>query len=322
MQTSGAYLNSFDRFRPVLFKLAVFTVILLLNNKLLFYIFVYPAALILNATGSTDNYEIVYLVSWLTNDVGSYLIPAVSAVLLFKEERKDFSPYPEYMPALEIPVIMAASYFVGSLASAVVDFIADILDKIIGTGQITDAMEDALPSEGETGSFIWFLVFVIILAPICEELIFRKLLLQPLRNIGDGFAVVVSSLLFGACHGNFDQFPYAFAVGCLYGILAVRSGKLLPTIALHLVNNLLVAAAKYLPEFFDKTEWADNVSFVSAFLLNALYYAGIIALVLFAVLKLHKTKKNADFAEGEFKKLLFYGPSFYIFIIAAILLLV
>ena len=55
------------------------------------------------------------------------------------------------------------------------------------------------------------LIYSCLLAPVCEELCFRWMILRRLRPWGDGFAVCASALLFALVHGNLYQMLYAFA---------------------------------------------------------------------------------------------------------------
>lgn len=77
------------------------------------------------------------------------------------------------------------------------------------------------------------LVLGCLIAPVCEELMFRRMLLERLRPWGEGFAVAASALCFGLFHGNLSQFFYSAAVGVVLGIAAVRSGCLWQCMLLH-----------------------------------------------------------------------------------------
>ncbi len=72
---------------------------------------------------------------------------------------------------------------------------------------------------------------------LVEEFAFRGVMLGMLRRYGDGFAIVVSSLLFGVIHGNFVQMPFAFFVGLAFGYTVVRTGSLVPVVIIHFINN-------------------------------------------------------------------------------------
>lgn len=87
-----------------------------------------------------------------------------------------------------------------------------------------------------------------LLPAVLEELLFRGVLLQPLRRYGDRLAVVVSTLLFALCHPTLPQFVNALVVGAVLGVFAVRTGSLRLPMLLHLVYNsfaCLVTLAVY-----------------------------------------------------------------------------
>ena len=91
-----------------------------------------------------------------------------------------------------------------------------------------------------SGSNLWLQILVtVILAPIVEELIFRRIMISRMHPYGERLAVVVSALMFGLFHGNVSQFFYAFAVGLVFGYVYLRTGKVRYTIALHMFVNFM-----------------------------------------------------------------------------------
>ncbi|MBQ7973268.1 MAG: CPBP family intramembrane metalloprotease [Lachnospiraceae bacterium] len=89
----------------------------------------------------------------------------------------------------------------------------------------------------ESGFFLRVLV-VGILAPIVEELIFRKLLIDRVVKHGEFLAIALSALMFGLFHGNFSQFFMATLIGGLFAFIYIRTGKVWYTIFLHMAMNL------------------------------------------------------------------------------------
>lgn len=81
------------------------------------------------------------------------------------------------------------------------------------------------------------IVSAVILAPIMEELIFRKLVLDRLAGYGPAVAMVVSALVFGLAHGNFYQFFYAFLLGLIFAYIYLRTGKVRYSMMLHMMVN-------------------------------------------------------------------------------------
>lgn len=80
-------------------------------------------------------------------------------------------------------------------------------------------------------------LLVCVIAPVCEELLFRGLLLGRLRPYGERFALAASALCFGLFHGNLNQFFYAFVLGLVLGGLMLVTGSLRQTVLLHALVN-------------------------------------------------------------------------------------
>lgn len=74
-------------------------------------------------------------------------------------------------------------------------------------------------------------------APVFEELIFRKTLIDKLRPQGERTALIMSSLLFALVHQNTVQFFYAFGAGLMLGMLYLRTGRVAYTMLLHAMVN-------------------------------------------------------------------------------------
>ena len=81
-------------------------------------------------------------------------------------------------------------------------------------------------------------VVIGILAPILEELFFRKFLIDRLIKYGEFTSIFLSGLIFGLYHGNFQQFFYATFIGWLLAFVYVRTGNVRNTILIHMIINL------------------------------------------------------------------------------------
>lgn len=89
-----------------------------------------------------------------------------------------------------------------------------------------------------TGGPIWVTaIFTVLCAPVFEEILFRQLICNRVIKYGEGCAILVSGLIFGLFHMNFNQFFYAFFLGCFFAFLYVKTGSLKYTILLHMVIN-------------------------------------------------------------------------------------
>lgn len=87
-------------------------------------------------------------------------------------------------------------------------------------------------------------VMVVVMAPLVEELFYRGVWLRSAqRRLGTVGGVVLSSLVFGAMHlQGVDTFALV-GFGAVAAVLAVRSGRLGPSIFAHVGFNLVALVA-------------------------------------------------------------------------------
>jgi membrane protease YdiL (CAAX protease family) len=90
----------------------------------------------------------------------------------------------------------------------------------------------------------------VMVGPIVEELVFRGLLFGALaRPLGVVTAALISSLMFGAAHGDLVLFPALAAVGMVSAIAYAATGNLTVSILLHAANNAVPTAFLILGSF-------------------------------------------------------------------------
>ncbi len=86
----------------------------------------------------------------------------------------------------------------------------------------------------------WGYLAIGLLAPFCEELVFRGAILKSLltsSRLTPWGAITISALSFALIHMNPAQMPHAFVIGLLLGWMYWRTGSILPGVAYHWVNN-------------------------------------------------------------------------------------
>lgn len=119
---------------------------------------------------------------------------------------------------------------------------------------------------------------IAIIAPICEELLFRGAIMKALMRSGrtPKSAIIISAVIFGVIHINPAQIPFAFLIGLVFGWLYYRTNSLLPVIIGHIVNNSFGVLHMALTGS-EKTITEDMVS-------EPIWVLGTIAFIGFAVL--------------------------------------
>ena len=118
---------------------------------------------------------------------------------------------------------------------AVVGYVVNSLFTVPFGGTPTNVVSELLNGSAPLPRIL----VVGILAPIFEELIFRKVLIDRLSRYSRFLAIIVSGLFFGLFHGNFTQFFYAAGLGFLFAFLYTKTGKIHLTIILHMLINMM-----------------------------------------------------------------------------------
>lgn len=164
--------------------------------------------------------------------------------------------------------------------------------------------------------FLLSLIATVVIPGLIEEFANRGLIMGLLRRYGDGFAVVVSALLFGLMHGNFEQMPFAFLVGLVLGYIVVKSESLWIAVAVHAFNNFVSLFFDYFLSSVSVT--VQNVIY-TVFLMLCLL-SGIIALILTNRPKedFKFEKSTAECTLKQKTKWFFTSPTIIVFIILSV----
>lgn len=220
-----------------------------------------------------------------------------------------------YYPLIFIPAMFAFAMW-GSNITTCINY---VLQLLFGVGEIENVMDAIAPSSFSSG--IVTLIFTAFVAPVFEEMIYRHLLLRSLKPIGDTPAIILSALIFGLAHGNFDQFAYAFLSGVIFGLMAVRYDSIIPGMVLHLINNFFVTVITYQKQLTGIGGLWDGLVNAAAALgniiVNISYFAAPFVAVLLAFCG--AARLTAVGGENKHRKLLaIFSP---VFIIALVVML-
>lgn len=114
------------------------------------------------------------------------------------------------------------------------NLVGTLLSLILSGGQATNNVATLAMDNNPLKIMV-----IVILAPIFEELVCRKLIIDRTRQYGEKTAVLLSGLLFGLFHLNLYQFFYAFALGIIFAYIYIRTSKLIYPIILHAIINFM-----------------------------------------------------------------------------------
>ena len=114
------------------------------------------------------------------------------------------------------------------------------------------------------------ILYVCLIGPFMEEVMFRGVFLRRARRFGDRTAILYTAVLFGMMHGNLTQFLYATAIGLILGYLAVSSNGIRYCVLVHVLIN---SYSTYL------TLWSLFLENMGISLFTALFSFGVLAAV-------------------------------------------
>ncbi|WP_304680995.1 CPBP family intramembrane glutamic endopeptidase [uncultured Clostridium sp.] len=161
-----------------------------------------------------------------------------------------------------------------------------ILISIFKGSEVVNPLQNII----EGSSLILTLIFVGILSPIIEEMMFRGIMLNKLKRYGDKVAIITTALLFGLFHANFSQFFYATVLGLIFAYVTLKTGTIKYSIILHIFVNTMGS-------FIIPLIIGDGSNLVAygcvLFLVLLISIVGLVLLI--------KDRKNISLLDGEVK---------------------
>lgn len=173
-------------------------------------------------------------VQYLVRFLGMYLI-TMPLMILVLSRHPETKPERTAFKGKQFIRLLAVSFGIMITCNVIGTVISAIVESFVGV-QIQDYGVIELISEVDTSLA---LVFISIVGPIYEELIFRRMLVTRFLRYGEGVAVVLSALIFGVFHGNWSQFTYTFAIGMFFAVIYVKTGDIRISMALHITINFI-----------------------------------------------------------------------------------
>jgi membrane protease YdiL (CAAX protease family) len=115
------------------------------------------------------------------------------------------------------------------------------------TGSVTtDPGIALLTSEGDLAHIVATVLITVVAAPVVEEMLFRGLFAESLRQYGTRVAIIASSLAFAVWHFRPAELRYYAVMGALLGALYMKRGLVCSMSAHASFNGVLTAIAIWL----------------------------------------------------------------------------
>lgn len=153
-----------------------------------------------------------------------------------------------------------------------------------------------------TGGVGYALIYIYVLSPllscICEELLFRGVIMRGLRQFGVTASVILSALCFTFMHGNVEQIVLQFALGLAMSAVVTLTKNYMIGIAMHFTHNLMTTLLGVFTASYGSFAYGGE-SFVDALFI----ILGVVFLIIggyyFIKLAISEKVKEAKFAPKE-----------------------
>lgn len=239
-----------------------------------------------------------YLIQSLFSFLFLYIIPIIGVILLFKPKGMCGRVYkkPEFFSnaMLAFPAMYGLAIMT-NLLTMLVSMIFTETDLYRSFNTVNDLKPDTMFCA------MVLLFQLVVIAPIFEEFWYRGVVMEALRPFGNGFAIILSGLLFGLTHANLSQFFYATVLGICLGYIAVSTKSILTTTLMHAMFNgisgilLVMVTLPDVGDYLMSTNTGIKVEDTPNIIMYKIYNFVIIMLmivgVFMAVFKLKKLKK-------------------------------
>ena len=188
-------------------------------------------------------------ISTLFLQIGFVLLPAVIFAYVFTRD-------PWGTLGLSIPkgkAVATFHYTIAAIAAALLIFplnvvLGEMIQRLYPMSDAVIAQIEPIMKLFKSGPLPLVIGLMAVLPGLCEEVAFRGFILSGLLSNGSSdsskrtfdetfTAILLSSFFFGITHGILQQSICVGFIGCVIGVIAVKSRSLWPCIAFHITNN-------------------------------------------------------------------------------------
>lgn len=148
-------------------------------------------------------------------------------------------------------------------ASIAANFVLAYVNSMVMLPFNYDSIYELMTPTYDNGYYLYHFaldVFGTAIVPaVCEELLFRGLILACLLPYGKKTAVLGSAFMFAMMHQNFGQLIYTFGMGILLALIAIKTRSVFGGMILHFLNNLFSVITTSMYYIFPESR-ADFIS--------------------------------------------------------------
>lgn len=152
-----------------------------------------------------------------------------------------FSSFIRYLEKKETK-FLSSELIKSSLINLIICWPLILLTSLFSMSLFSDFSEQKIVTKLKTNLSFWVVFSSIVIAPILEEIYFRKFVYRIIKKkIGIFFGIILSSLMFGIIHYNLYSFGTLFLLSIVCTIKYESSGQISHSILMHsFFNSIMV----------------------------------------------------------------------------------
>ena len=264
--------------------------LILVSSQMIFTVM----ELLLNYLEIEESIEVTYLLNAFSLYVVAFLLVKL---LLRKVENVEQKPKVK-LTFKKFMWYLFVAYGIGIFCATFTNEIITLISKVCNK-EFSDRVEEMMSNSTP----IPLILFVAIIGPIFEELIFRGLLLKKLRVYGDKTAIIYTSIAFGLFHTNISQILFAAVIGVVLGYVVCKTNNIKYSIMIHIIINMLSSIATII-----STSGLDAIQTVYVVVITLITIAAVI------VVPIKGAKNRIEISnESKYDKKKLYNNIGYIF---------
>ena len=159
-------------------------------------------------------------------NAGTMIVANLLSLLIVCAGKKQFK-LKRTIGKIDLPASSVVLACIGILGiQGVSIFVQNFVMSLTGYTGLNESTASAMSYTDNIAANIVLFFYLVIAAPVIEELMFRGTAMNLLAPVSRKFALFASALLFGLMHSNFNQIFNGFLLGLLLGYIALKSSAI------------------------------------------------------------------------------------------------
>ena len=223
------------------------------------------------------DYIWLLVISTLLISVVSLLLPALFAIK--GNNPRDFGFISPGVSTILISIALGVGAFF--ISTGINAFTTALMETL---GANSEIYSQGIEGAAGLGQYMLLVVLMCVFPAVCEETMFRSVLVTSWRHIGRKKVIMLSGMLFALMHITPSSIPSFFVLGAIIAALMYDTKSVIPAIIVHFVNNFISISLLSLASNSDLVDLVETAQAVEQVDIGTLLLMGVIYMVIGAII--------------------------------------